>query len=135
MRHSLSAWIMAAVAAFSGEVHAADFDGSSPLICALVDLQSCAPGEDCRRETAAEVNLPTILQINAGAKTIDGKSPDGENRSTAIDTIEHNDQGLVLQGVEAGRSWNAVVAADGALSIAAVGVDAGFVVFGKCVVR
>jgi hypothetical protein len=135
MRHPVPAWAMVAAVIAAVPVHAADFDGSVPLICAFGDLQSCAAGEDCQRETASGVNLPTIVRVDVAAKTIEGKRPDGEKRTTAIGGVWHNEQGLVLQGVDAGRSWTAAIGPDGRLSVAAIGMDEGFFVFGECVTR
>lgn len=119
----------------SGVVQAGDFDGKTPLICALTDLQSCAPDHGCRRASASDVNMPTFLHIDIAAKAINGQRPDGEKVTTAIETVQQNSQGLVLQGIDGGRSWNAVIDADGQLSVAAIGIDAGFLVFGECTVR
>ncbi|HEY1983577.1 MAG TPA: hypothetical protein VGH13_26135 [Xanthobacteraceae bacterium] len=136
MRRRFSTWLMVAATVASVPAAAADFDGTVPLICALVDLQACVPGERCRREQAADINLPNILRVDVAAKTIAGEPPDGGGlRQTPIGSVNTNNQGLVLQGVDGDRSWNAVIDPQGELSIAAIGPDAGFVIFGNCVVR
>jgi hypothetical protein len=78
------------------------------------------------------LNLSSILRIDVAKKSIDGKRPSGEKHATPIDTVRKVQQGLVLQGIDGDRSWSAVIDADGGLSIALVGIDAGFVVFGEC---
>jgi hypothetical protein len=121
-----------AVLMSAGPASADTFDGSAPLICAINDLQSCAAGEGCRRELPMALNLSSILRIDVAKKSIDGKRPNGEKHTTPIDTVRKGEQGLVLQGIDGGRSWSAVIDPEGGLSIALVGIDAGFIVFGEC---
>jgi hypothetical protein len=117
-------------------VQAADFDGSAPMICALFDLQSCAPDQGCQHESAVEVNLPNVVAIDATAKTVSGRRPnDGKNDVTKIDTVQRSDLGLILQGVDGRRSWTAVIDPEGDLTVASAGLDAGFVIFGQCMMR
>ncbi len=45
---------------------AQDFDGSKPLICAIVEINECAPGADCLKGIAGDFNFPQgfILKID-----------------------------------------------------------------------
>jgi hypothetical protein len=131
-RHSIRAGIVIAAVTANGFAQAAAIDDRTALVCALVDLHSCVLGEACHRESAAALNLPTIVKIDIAAKTIVGQRIDGAGQTTRIGNVERNDQGLVLQGVDGQRSWNAVVDGDGGLSLAAVGPDGAFLIFGEC---
>jgi hypothetical protein len=53
----------------------------------------------------------------------------------SIGSACHNEERLVLQGVDSGRRWSAVIDPDGRLSIAAIDSDEGFIIFGECVAR
>jgi hypothetical protein len=131
-RHSIRAGIVMAALTASGFAQAAALDDRTSLICALVDLHSCGLGEACHRESAAALNLPPMVKIDITAKTIIGQRIDGPGQTTPIGTVQHNDQGLVLQGIDGQRSWNAVIDDDGGLSLAAVGPDGAFLIFGAC---
>jgi hypothetical protein len=131
-RHSIRIGIMIAAVTTSGLAQAATLADHTSLICALVDMNSCVVGELCQRENAAALNLPTVVKIDIAAKTIIGQRIDGPGQTTPIGTVQHNDQGLVLQGVDGQRSWNAVVDDEGSLSIAAIGPDGAFLIFGAC---
>jgi hypothetical protein len=123
---------MVAAITASGFAQAAAIDDRTSLICALVDLHSCVLGEACQRESAAALNLPTVVKVDIAAKTIVGQRMDGPGQTTSIGNVQRNDQGLVLQGVDGQRSWNAVIDGDGGLSLAAVGPDGAFLIFGEC---
>jgi hypothetical protein len=131
-RHSIRIGIMIAAVTTSGLAQAATLDDHTSLICALVDMNSCVVGEVCQRESAAALNLPAVVKIDIGAKSIIGQRIDGPGQTTPIGNVQHNDQGLVLQGVDGQRSWNAVVNDEGGLSIAAIGPDGAFLIFGEC---
>lgn len=131
-RHSIRIGITMAAIAASGFAQATALDDRTSLFCALVDLHSCVLGEACHHESAGALNLPTMVKIDIAAKTIIGQRMDGPGQTTPIGNVQHNDQGLVLQGVDGQRSWNAVIDGDGGLSLAAVGPDGAFLIFGEC---
>ena len=69
----------------TGWAHGASLiDGDATLMCAVVDLASCVPGEGCQRETASTMNVPQILQIDRKSQDITGKRPGGELLLTKI---------------------------------------------------
>ncbi len=45
---------------------AADFDGSKPLACAIVEAIECVPGEGCIKGWAEDLNLPRFLTVDFG---------------------------------------------------------------------
>src|SRR5689334_9888608 len=83
----------------------ADFDGATSFVCAPVEITSCGAGAECTAESAASINLPQFLRVNASENAITGKRPGGEAISTAILTKQTHNGRLVLQGTENGLSW------------------------------
>ena len=132
--------IHSAIAAFfsvASFAHAASLaDPDAPVVCAVVDLASCAPGDGCQRETAETVNVPQLVTIDWSGQEITGQRPDGEHLSTKIDHVERKDNVLVLDGVQDELSWTITIAKDsGRMSLAAIGDGVAFSVFGSCVAR
>ncbi len=113
---------------------AAEFDGSKPLACAIIEAIECAPGEACKKGAAQDLNLPQFLMIDFQKKLISGKRPNNGGRLEAAIVSQTSQNGsIVLQGVQKGRGWNlTLVKRTGRMSVAAAGHDEGFVLFGAC---
>jgi hypothetical protein len=118
-------------------VQAASFaDADAPLVCAVVDLASCEPGDGCRRETADTMNAPQLVTIDRKGQEITGQRPDGRRLSTKIDSVTRKGDLLVLDGVQDELSWTITIAeGTGRMSLAAVGDGIAFSVFGSCEAR
>lgn len=113
---------------------AADFDGSKPMVCALLELSSCATGGDCQKETPESANVPRFIFIDAKQGTITGTRPGGQPLTTKIERSHVLGDLLVLEGAEGAISWAINISqSTGKLSFGAVGDGVGFVVFGACV--
>ena len=114
-------------------IFAGDFDGSRPLICAILETFECSPGLDCIRGTAESVDIPQFLKIDFKTKTISGTKKDGTPRTATIGKKTLTDGKLILQGVQNGRGWNMVIAEEtGKTTLSASDDKAGFVVFCAC---
>ena len=114
-------------------VAAGDFDGSKPLLCAVIDTFECGPGGECEWGNAESINMPQFLKINFKKKTISGTRESGEVRTTEIENMERVDGKLILQGVQNGRAWSMVITeATGKMAVTASDDQVGFVVFGAC---
>lgn len=133
-------FITALVGLISLPAFAGDFDGSKPLICALMDLVECQPGGKCKPVTAEELGLPQFFRINFKEKKINGTQPGGSEKGTAIERLEEVDGKLIIQGAEDGVEdvrdgvgWSLAIAEEtGKLVLTASGDEVGFVVFGAC---
>jgi hypothetical protein len=125
---------------FSFPVVAGDFDGSNPLICAVMDVVECQPGGKCQQLTAEDVGIPHFFKINFKEKKISATQSDGSTRSTEIENLEHIDGKLIIQGAEDGiegvrdgLGWSLAIAEEtGKTVLTASGDEVGFVVFGAC---
>ena len=81
---------------------AGDFDGSKPLLCAVIDIVECGSGGKCQQLTAEDVGIPRFLKVNFKKKTITATQASGNKKSTTIKNSEHIDGKLILQGAEDG---------------------------------
>jgi hypothetical protein len=112
---------------------AASFDGSVPLICALIEVMDCEPGADCQRGAPESVNLPQFIKLNFTEKTLSTTEAAQKIETTPIKNIEQFDSRLILQGVEGGRAWSMIIAKEtGKMSATVADDQVGFVVFGAC---
>jgi hypothetical protein len=122
---------------------AGDFDGSKPLLCAVVDVVECKPGGECQRTTAEAVKLPHFLVINFAEGVITATPESTSARTTKIERTEYVDGKMIIQGAEDGREgirdglgWTLAIAEDtGLFVLTASGDGVGFVVFGACTPR
>jgi len=118
------------------QVLAGDFDGSKPLLCAVIETIECSPDRKCLRGEAENIDMPQFLKINFKEKAISGTREDGEVRTTKIKNTERIDGKLILQGIQNGKAWTMVIAeATGKATITASDDQVGFVVFGACTPR
>jgi hypothetical protein len=108
-------------------------DANGTLICAVVDLASCAPGDGCRRETADTINVPQLITVDRKEHVITARRPDGTLLSTNIDRTAGDHELVVFDGVQDKLSWTMSVAPEtGRMSLSAIGDGQGFMVFGTC---
>ncbi|UCD32052.1 MAG: hypothetical protein JSV38_15045 [Desulfobacterales bacterium] len=114
-------------------VSAGDFDGSAPLICAVIETIDCRANGNCQNGTADSINIPQFLKINFKSKTITGKRAEGEAKTTKIENMESSNGNLILQGTQTNKGWSIVIdEANGKMVLTASGDQVGFVVFGAC---
>ncbi|MBW2567404.1 MAG: hypothetical protein JRE24_11150, partial [Deltaproteobacteria bacterium] len=86
-------------------VTAGDFDGSKPLLCAVIQTFECEPAGECLPGTAEDIDIPQFLKINFKKKTISGTRESGEVLTTKIENMARIDGNLILQGVQSGKAW------------------------------
>jgi len=119
---------MAPVPLFAG-----DFDGSKPLLCAVIETIEYEPGGECQRGTAESIGIPQFLIINFQERVISSTPEIGLIRTTKIKNMERIDGKLILQGVQMGKAWSMVInEATGKVIISISDVMAGFIVIGAC---
>jgi hypothetical protein len=112
---------------------AGDFDGSKPLLCAVIETFDCGPGGECQRGTAESIDIPQFLKISFKEKTISSTPESGQVRTTKIQNMERIDGKLILQGVQNGKAWSMLISeTTGKVTLSASDDQAGFLVFGAC---
>jgi hypothetical protein len=112
---------------------AAGLDGSSPLLCAVIEVFECSLERDCNEVTLEGANVPQFIKLDFKNKKI--SSPEGSKvtKESAIKNFEQNNGTLILQGAENGRGWSIAVAGDtGKMTGTISENEGGFVVLGAC---
>jgi hypothetical protein len=134
MMSKLTVICLALVLGLVPYAHAATtYDGSVPLICALIEVMDCESGADCQRGAPESVNLPQFLKLNFTEKTLSTTEAAQRQQSTPIKNIEQYDSRMILQGVEGGRPWSLIIAKEtGKMSATVADDQVGFVIFGAC---
>jgi hypothetical protein len=112
-------------------IAAAQFDGSTPLLCAVIQVVECGAGGDCYPVQPEIANIPRFLKINFENKTIAGTEENGKKEVTKIKNFERTNGNMVLQGSENGRGWTMVISEQTGKVSATVSDDqVGFIIFG-----
>ena len=132
--------IVLIICMFSHPAAAGDFDGSKPLLCAVMDITECGQGGNCQKVMVEDVGIPHFFRINPKEKKISATPETEKKRSTTIKNMEHIDGKLILQGAEDGREgvrdglgWSLAISEEsGKMVLTASGDEVGFVVFGAC---
>lgn len=115
------------------QIVSAGFDGSSPLLCAVIDVLECSADGNCERGSAESVNIPQFVKIDFAEKKITEAVASEQKKSTAIKNLENIDGKLIMQGVEKGRAWSIIISEEtGKMSVAVSEDRFGFVIFGAC---
>jgi len=112
---------------------AGPFDGSVPLLCAVIESMECEQGEGCEKRTLEEINLPRFLNVDFKARLLAAAD---DSRSTPIQRVERVDGHVILQGLQGARAWSfAIEEATGGLSAVILDQRDAFTVFGACTRR
>ena len=125
--------VLIVLGALAPGVTAAEFDGSAPFLCAVIEVIECDRGDGCETVELIDMGLPPFLRVDVGAKSLD--ATDGSGRKTPIhsSTLVKEQERLLLQGSEQGRAWSVVIGQKtGALTASIVDHDGGFLISGAC---
>lgn len=115
------------------QVKAADFDGSSPLLCAVIKVFECDSKIDCKEGDVDLMSIPQFLRIDIKNKKVTLPKGSKEKRESVIKHFEDNDGQLILQGTEEGLGWSILINQEtGKMSGTASEDAGGFVIFGAC---
>src|SRR5438132_13008893 len=79
------------------------YDGSKPLLCAMMAMWECDGTGQCERRPVESRNLPTFVIVDAVKRTLIGMGP-SEERRTEITSSTRLDGRLILQGGDSGRA-------------------------------
>jgi hypothetical protein len=112
----------------------AAYDGSVPLLCAVIEVFDCQAGGDCQHGMAESVNLPQFVKVNFAEKTLSTPEQGERTSVTAMTRIDSVDGNMILQGVEGSRAWSMVITKEtGKMTATVSDQQVGFVVFGACI--
>jgi hypothetical protein len=115
---------------FCGAAGAADFDGTAPLSCTGLAGYSCVPGQAHCNKVKPESNVPPVVTIDPGNKTI--KTPYRTDLLPIANSALNNEQ-LQLQGTSEKFAWSAVVnRKTGKVTVTIADRVGAYVIFGQC---
>lgn len=115
---------------------ASDFDGTKPLLCAVVEIVECAPGTGCIKGVSENWQFPQFVKIDFKEKMMTGMFRNERQPSAPIDKVEVQEGMLILHGTQNGRAWNMVISQQtGHMTGTIAANDFSFTVFGACIVR
>ena len=122
---------------------AGDFDGSKPMVCAIIKVIECSPRTGCNEVSLESVGLPRFYVIDVKKKIIHPIKESGMNRVSPIERIESVDGKIILQGAEDGiegvrdgLGWTVAIVEDtGEMVLTASGDGVAFVVYGACAIH
>jgi hypothetical protein len=103
-------------------------DGSVPLICAVTSMFDCTREAGCERQVPDEGD--ELWRVDVEKRVV--SNLDG-SRSSPINTVEHKDGQLLLQGIQNGWAWSLVLYEEtGRMSAGIADADGVIVLSGGC---
>jgi len=112
---------------------ASDFDGSKPLICAALTAITCQANSQCKQDTVENLNIPQFFWVDVPAKTVGERDPDGQIRTSSIQSVTQSDTFLVLQGSRESLGWSGTISkGSGKLTLTGSNGSRAIVVYGAC---
>jgi hypothetical protein len=121
----------------SGQAHAGNLDGSTPLICAFTRALECDSATGCEAADLEDLEMPRFFRVDFKNSSIVsvGILEEGVKKETPIKVFQRQDGKLLLQGFEV-RGWSMVITEKtGKMTFTASGDDEGFVLFGACMAQ
>jgi hypothetical protein len=112
-----------------------EIDGKANLICAAFDVMACVDGVRCSRGEARTFDMPEFMGVDFKKKTVNA-TYDAASEKTANSPIKYSEVSgnqLILQGVENNHGWTMAINQEtGRMSLAVVGHEVSFSIFGAC---
>jgi hypothetical protein len=133
MRWAASGLLVGFCAVVPGAVRAAELDGSTPILCAMIAATECDRWGVCDTVDPAAAGLPPFVRVNVAQKSLEATDGSGRKSEIQSATVAKEQKRLLLQGSEQGRLWSAVIGQQGGeLTVSILDHDGGFVVSGTC---
>lgn len=132
MNRLIQILILLSFAFCSSSVFANDFDGSKPLVCAIVEVLDCGIQGDCEHVDPEFVNLPNIFKVN-----IKNKEMSNGERKTSIEHVSTDEGVTIMQGASEDKSkaYSLLLSQNtGKFTGSVAAYDYGFILFGSCIV-
>jgi hypothetical protein len=133
MQGILAGWVFLFASATAIQpVLAADFDGSKPLVCAMIEAFECDPAAGCEGGSPESNGLSRFLRVDVGKKEV-RTTRQSQERTSKIERMDHAEGMLLLSGTQSGRGWTLTInESTGYMVLSVTGDQVAFVVFGAC---
>jgi hypothetical protein len=138
MIRTARAGLLAVGCCLSATAAAADFDGSTPLVCASMEAFECdAGGVGCRAVTPESIAAPRFVKLDLKKGELISSRRDQPDK---LPPVTHAGGRLILQAVigkerpdNEGLAWTlSINETSGDLVLSAAADEAAFVIFGAC---
>ena len=125
-------WFLFLFCAVTQPALAADFDGSRPLVCAMIEAFECGPDNGCESGTPESNGLSRFLRIDFDKKEV-YTTREAQEQASRIEKVERTGGVVLLSGTKNGRGWNlSLTEATGYMVLTVAGDQMAFAVFGAC---
>ena len=112
---------------------ASKFDGSSNLLCAAFDLTACVDGVTCANGEARTFDMPEFMTVDFKEKSIHADYDGGKTADSPFKNFQTTESQLIIQGVENNHGWSMAIHREtGRMSVASVGEEVTYTMFGAC---
>jgi hypothetical protein len=109
------------------------FNGSSNLICAALNITACVDGVRCANGEARTFDMPEFMTVDFKKKSIHADYESDKTADSPFKNFQSTDNQLIIQGVENNHGWSMAISKEtGRMSVAAVGEEVTFTMFGAC---
>ena len=109
------------------------FDGSSNMICATFSITACVDGITCANGEARTFDMPEFMWVDFKKKSIHADYDSEKTADSAFKNFQSTDSQLIIQGVENNHGWSMAISKEtGRMSLAVVGEEVTFTMFGAC---
>ena len=112
-----------------------EFNGSSNLLCATFSITACVDGIRCANGEARTFDMPEFLLVDFKKKSVhaDYDSDSDKTADSPFKNFQSTDKQLIIQGVENDHGWTMAISKEtGRMSVASVGEEVSFTMFGAC---
>jgi len=125
-------WLLFFLCVSAQPALAGDFDGSKPLVCAMITAFECGPDTGCEGGTPESNGLSRFLRIDFDKKEV-YTTKHTQEQVSRIEKVERAGGVVLLSGTKNGRGWNLSLTEEtGYLVLTVAGDQVAFVVFGAC---
>lgn len=109
------------------------FDGSSNMICASFSITACVDGVTCANGEARTFDMPEFMTVDFKKKSIHADYDSETTADSPFKNFQSTDTQLIIQGVENNHGWSMAISKEtGRMSLAVVGEEVTFTMFGAC---
>ena len=108
-------------------------DGSSNLLCASFSITACVDGITCANGEARTFDMPEFMWVDFKKKSIHADYDSEKTADSPFKNFQSTDKQLIIQGVENNHGWSMAISKEtGRMSLAVVGEEVTFTMFGAC---
>jgi len=108
------------------------FDGSKPMVCAMIEAFECGPTTGCESGTPESNGLARFPRVDVSKKEV-RTTKESQERTSKIERVHHANGVLLLSGTQNGLGWNLTInESTGYRVLSVAGDQVAFVVFGAC---